>query len=144
MVHRCLLYTSETIQDEYNAKSWKIKEKIEEIQRKEITKIREEIEILNSRPMNYTPIPIGENREAISFKEYQRNPLEFIDRLEELINRIKENRWTMIKNILDESFKHIYDNLCSAIRNELHNYNEFKQAFKTKYWSCLLYTSRCV
>ena len=36
---------------------------------KRITKIKEVIEILNSRPMNYTHIPIGENQEDIKHLE---------------------------------------------------------------------------
>ena len=41
----------------------------------------------------------------------------------------------MIKKFLDASFKNITDNWWTAIRNEVHNYQEFKQVFKTKYWS---------
>ena len=61
--------------------------------------------------------------------------MEFLERLGKLFSRNKENRWHMIKNLLDESFKNITDNWWTAIRNYVHNYSEFKQAFKTKYWS---------
>ena len=85
--------------------------------------------------MSYTPLPLGENREVISFKDYRWNPLEFVERLEEYISRTKENRWNVIKNLLDDSFKQVTDNWWTAIRNEVHSYIEFKHAFKTKYWS---------
>lgn len=78
---------------------------------------------------------MGENREGISFQAYRRNPLEFIDRSEEYTSRVKENRWSIIKNLLDESFKQLYHNWWTAIRNEVHSYREFKQALKIKYWS---------
>ena len=111
------------------------REKIEEIQQKEIINLKEEIEILKHRPMSYVPTPIGENRDVINFRDYRQNPLEFLERLEEWLNRTKENRWHMIKNLLDESFKNITDNWWKAVRNEVNNYNEFKQIFKVKYWS---------
>ena len=85
--------------------------------------------------MSYTQVLLGENKEVISFKEYRKNPLEFIERLEEYINRVKENRWSIIKTLLHESFQYINDNWWMAIRKEVHSYPEFKQAFKTKYWS---------
>ena len=85
--------------------------------------------------MSYTQIPLGENRDVINFKEYRRNPLEFLERLEEMFSRNKVNRWHMNKNLVDESFKNITDNWWTAIRNDVHNYPEFKQVFKTKYWS---------
>ena len=111
------------------------KEKIEEIQKRELINIREELEVLRNRPMSYTHIPLGENRKIINFKEYRKNPLEFLERLEELISRTKDNRWHMIKNLLDESFKNITDNWWTAIRNDVHNYLEFKQVSETKNWS---------
>ena len=51
------------------------------------------------------------------------------------LNQTRENRWSIIKNFLDEGFKGINDNWWSAIRNEVHNYDEFKQMFRDKYWS---------
>ena len=84
-----------------------------------------------NRPMNYTPIPWGENREVINFKDYHRNS----ERLEELLNRNREARWHMVKGILDEGFKNIVDNWWTAIRNEVNSYEGFKQLFKLKYWS---------
>ena len=50
-------------------------------------------------------------------------------------NRTKENRWPIIKNLLDDSFKNSNDNRWKTVRNEITNYNEFKQIFKIKYWS---------
>ena len=95
------------------------KEKIEEIQKIELINFREELEVLRNRPMSYTHIPLGENRETINFKEYRENRLEFLERLEELISRNKENQWHMIRNLLDETFKNITDNWWTAIRNDI-------------------------
>ena len=61
------------------------RDKVEEIWRRELINIREELEIIRNRPMNYTPVPWGENREVINFKDYRRIPLEFLVRLEELL-----------------------------------------------------------
>ena len=44
-------------------------------------------------------------------------------------------RWNIIKNLLDDCFKNINDNWWSAVRNETSNYEEFKKAFRSKYWS---------
>ena len=46
-----------------------------------------------------------------------------------------EQRRTEIKSLLDDSFKEITNNWWSVIRNEIHTYEEFKQIFRSKYWS---------
>ena len=73
-----------------------------------------------------------DNRENVNFKNYPRNPVEFLERVDECLQRTKENRWTMIKNLLDDSFKEITDNWWSAIRNEITTYEGFKQTFRIK------------
>ena len=50
-----------------------------------------------------------ENRELINFKNYKKNPMEFIERVEENIARTPETRWSTIRNMLDEYFKDVYD-----------------------------------
>ena len=110
-----------------------------------------------------------DGREQIDFRAYMKNPLEFLERVEEIISRNRENRWSVIKGMLDESFRNTFDNWWTATRHEVENYAAFKVAFKLKYWSdstqniirdditngkydpngrqsmtCLLYTSRCV
>ena len=87
-----------------------------------------------------------DQKENINFKNYRGNPIEFLDRIDKWFCRIKETRWNIIKNLLDDCFKNINDNWWSAVRNETNNYEEFKKVFRSKYWSdsCLLYTSRCV
>ena len=62
------------------------KERIEDIQKRELINIREELEMLRNRPISYTHIPLGEGKETINFKDYNRNPLEFLERIEELIS----------------------------------------------------------
>ena len=76
-----------------------------------------------------------ENRENVNFREYRRNPIGFLERIDEGLSQKKENQWSIIKTWLDDSFKWITDNWWSAIRNELNNYEEFKQVFRSKYWS---------
>ena len=46
------------------------REKIEEIQQKDIINLKEEIEVLKHRPINYVPTLIGESKEVIFFKVY--------------------------------------------------------------------------
>ena len=88
--------------------------------------------------------------------------MEFLKRLEELITQNRENRWSMIRGMIDETFKDTYDNRWTAVRPDIPDMTEFKKQFKEKYWSqstqnmvrnnlsngryetCLLYTSRCV
>ena len=36
---------------------------------------------------------------------------------------------------MDDCFKGITDNWWSAIRNEIHTYEEFRRVFRSKYWS---------
>ena len=54
--------------------------------------------------MNVTTINTGEIHEALNFKGYKSYPIEFLERLEERLNRIKETRmeWNVIKNMLDD------------------------------------------
>ena len=76
-----------------------------------------------------------DNREAISFKTYRRNPMEFLERVNEQLIRNGEDRWPVIRSYLDEHFREISDNWWMALRHDLWNYDEFKAAFKARYWS---------
>ena len=144
------------------------REKIEEIQNREIMKIREELEIINNRPPIISQFQHMDNRETINFNSYKRNTMEFLERVREQLAKTRENRWPVIRGHLDEYFRDINDNWWTATRHDLNNYEEFKAMFKGKYWSeatqniirdntchgkyetnrgttlCLLYTSRCV
>ena len=82
-----------------------------------------------------TGIPNVYNRETINFKNYKKNPMEFIERVEENIARTCETRWTTIRSMLDEQIKDMYNNWWPATRHEVQNYANFKTLFKTKYWS---------
>ena len=76
-----------------------------------------------------------DDRETINFKAYRRNPMEFLERVGEQIMRTGENRWPIIRRYLDEHFKETYDNWWTATRHEIRSYEEFKIAFKARYWS---------
>ena len=61
--------------------------------------------------------------------------MEFLKRIEENLLRTKETRWTVIRNMLDEMFKDVYDNWWTAMRPDIPSFQEFKNQFKSKYWS---------
>ena len=111
------------------------KEKMAEVQRRELNNFREEINLFRSQPIQVTGVTNVENRELINFKNYRKNPMEFIERVEENIARTRETRWSTIRSMLDEYFKDVYDNWWTATRHEVQNYADFKTLFKTKYWS---------
>ena len=135
------------------------REKIEELRQREIVQMREEIEVIRNRPIQGQYIQPTDNRDAINFKNYRKNPIEFLARVDENLARIRETRWNIIRSLIDEYFKEIYDNWWTATRHEVNNYDEFKTQFRAKYWSeatqnvvrdhichgkydaCLLYTS---
>ena len=123
------------------------KEKIEELRQREILQMREEIEIIRNRPAQGPYIQPTDNRDVINFKNYKKNPIEFLEQVDENLTRIRENRWTVIRSLMDEYFKEIHDNWWTATRHEVQSYEEFKMLFRAKYWSeatqniCLLYTS---
>ena len=117
--------------------------KIAEFRAREL-RLQEEINALKDRPIMTSHVLCSENRETINFKNYKRNPIEFIERVEENLARTRETRWTIIKSMIDDMFKEVHDNWWTAVRPDINNFNEFKKLFKDKYWSCLLYTSRCV
>ena len=110
------------------------KEKIENIHHIQLN-MQEEMDRINIRPTCSTQHTMLENRESVNFREYRRNPIGFLERIDEGLSQKKENRWSIIKTWLGNSFKGITDNWWSAIRNELNNYEEFKQVFRSKYWS---------
>ena len=65
------------------------KEKIREISQKE-KQMQEELDALREKPCSSTHIFTNENREIINFKSYRRNPIEFLKRMEELIEKNKD------------------------------------------------------
>lgn len=81
------------------------KEKIEEPQQRELLNIREELEMIRYRPVHVSGIQNLNNREGISFKQYKKNPMEFLERVEENIARNRENRWTSIWSMLEDTSK---------------------------------------
>ena len=90
---------------------------------------------LNVRPTCSTHHTTLENQDSVSFKDYRKNPIEFLECINEGLSRMKENRWSTTKTLLDDGFKGITDNWWSAVRNEINTYEEFKRAFRSKNWS---------
>ena len=111
------------------------KEKMAEVQRREFNNFREEINLFRSQPIQMTGVPNMDNRETINFRTFKKNPMEFIERVEENIARNRETRWTAIRSMLDDYFKDVHDNWWTATRHEIQNYADFKTLFKAKYWS---------
>ena len=65
-------------------------EKIENIQQTQLN-MQGDIERRNHGPMCSTHHSILGNRENINFKNYRRNPIEFLERVDEGLMRTKEN-----------------------------------------------------
>ena len=110
-------------------------ERIEDIQRQEIPRIREEIENIGNRPAVVPTFQHADNREAMNFWAYKRNPMEFLARIDETLSRNRETRWPIIRGKIDKYFKEINDNWWTATRHDIQSYAEFKELFKAKYWS---------
>ena len=110
------------------------KNKIEEISRREL-QLQEEVDSWRDRTCQNSHTNNHENRESINFRNYKRNPMEFLKRLEEVIIRNRENRWSIIRSMIDETFKDTYDNWWTAVRPDILDMTEFKKQFKEKYWS---------
>ena len=105
------------------------RERIEELRQQEIVQMREEIEVIRNRPIQGQYLLPNDNRDVINFKNYRRNPIEFLARIEEHLTRITETRWNNIRSLIDEYFKEIYDNWWTATRHEVNSYEEFKAQF---------------
>ena len=110
------------------------KSKIEEIRRREI-QTQEEVDSWRDRTCQHNHIINNDNRESINFRSYKRNPMEFLKRLEEMITRNRENRWNIIRGMIDEMFKDTYNNWWTAVRPNIQDITEFKKQFREKYWS---------
>ena len=107
-----------------------------EQQQWEFNNLREEMNTLRTYPIPMAGIQRLDNQESIDFRTYKKNLMDFLERVDEALARSRENRWTIIKGMLDEYFKNVHDNWWTATRHEVPNYAAFK--------ACLLYTSRCV
>ena len=110
-------------------------EKIELLSERDLSSIREEIEIIRNRPTNIASISTTENHEGINVKHYKRKPMEFLARIKEKFAKHRITRWNSSREMLDEYFKEITDTWWMAMRNDLTDYQQFKNRFKAKYWS---------
>lgn len=111
------------------------KDNIEEIRKHELVLVKEELERIRNRPVHIATGIMAEHKETINFKNHKRNPMEFLARLNEHLQKQGENRWENIRSLLDEHFREITDNWWTATRQDLNSYEEFKGNFKAKYWS---------
>ena len=111
------------------------REQLTERQQREFSDLRDEMNRLRAFPNILAGLPHLDGREHIDFRAYIKNPLEFLERVDEVLNRNRENRWSVIKGMLDEYFRNVFDNWWTATRHEVDNYAAFKVAFKLKYWS---------
>ena len=82
------------------------KNKIEEISRREL-QLQEEVDSWRDRTCQHSHTNNHENRESINFRNYKRNPMEFLKRLEEVITRNRENRWSIIHSMIAVSYTHL-------------------------------------
>lgn len=108
---------------------------IDEIRFQELSQLRDELEVIRYRPVMYSDKIQGELKDTISFRKHKRNPMEFLARLDEYLERLHIQSWNMIRSVIDEQFKDINDHWWTATRHELNDYEEFKTVFKMKYWS---------
>ena len=67
------------------------KNNIQEIDQRE-KNLQERLEALRDTPILSTHTCHSENREVINFQNYRRNPMEFLERMEEFIERNRETR----------------------------------------------------
>ena len=97
--------------------------------------MREEIENIGNRPAVVLQFQHADNREAMNFRAYKRNPMELLARIDETLSRNRETRWPIIRGQIDEYFKEVNDNWWTATRHDIQSYAEFKELLKAKYWS---------
>ena len=82
------------------------------------------------------PIPHARKIEKLSIsKIIEETPCYFLERVEEKIAKTGEDRWFVIRSMLDEMFREVYDNWWTAMWPNIQNFQEFKRQFKSKYWS---------
>jgi hypothetical protein len=86
------------------------------------------------------PVIIGEQlsewrREVPCMKEYQKNPIGYLKKLEEYVHHFQLVDWEKIKAIIDKGFKQMVDNWWIASREDMGNYSEFRTRFQQRYWS---------
>ena len=98
------------------------RDQLTERQEREFNDIRDEMNRLRTFPSVLSGLTHLDGREQIDFRAYIKNPLEFLERVEEIISRNRENRWSVIKGMLDESFRNTFDNWWTATRHEVENY----------------------
>ena len=79
------------------------KNSIMEIDQRE-KNLQERLEALRNTPILNTHTCHSENREVINFQNYRRNPMEFLERMEEFIGRNRETRWDRIRAV---SYTHL-------------------------------------
>ncbi len=108
---------------------------IEQEYQRDLNQLREDMDRYQNRPICQASGNYNVMKEEIKFINYVRNPMEYINRLTEFIARNRENRWEIIKPIIDDGFKDYRDNWWDATRHDVNNFEDFKKQFKNRYWS---------
>lgn len=93
----------------------------------------EEMDFIRNKPVTITTGVMDKTIEAINVMNYKKKPHEFVVRFDENLESQHETKWHMIRSLLDELFKDIYDHWWTATRSELTNYEESKPHSRQKY-----------
>ena len=110
-------------------------ETLDQVRIRDISTLQEELAMLRNRPAGAVTACQNSPRETLKFRNYESNPMDYIQRLDELLRRTGENRWDMIRAVLDDGFSGVEDHWWPTVRNDIASYVEFKGRFKNKYWS---------
>lgn len=66
-----------------------------------LVNIREEMEAIKNRLIQLPNLQMQDTREVINFQAYMRNPMEFLEPVQENLIQNRETRWHVIRNMLD-------------------------------------------
>ena len=94
------------------------KNKIEEISRREL-QLQEEVDSWRDRACQNRHTNNQENRESINFRNYKRNPMEFLKRLEEVIIRNRAVSYTHLDVYKRQSIQRVLRYPISMVCNVL-------------------------
>lgn len=107
---------------------------------KEVINIKRKVDMLEQKnigtinTINTLTSFTCDRRDVPRFVKYGRNPMKFIERLEEFLITNKINDFSVIKNILQIAFERI-DSWLDLIVDDLIDFEDFKTQFKGRYWN---------
>ena len=76
---------------------------------------RDEINSLKNRQCTGAHTTCEENREIIDFQNYRRNPMLFLERVEEKIAKTGEDRWFVIRSTVSYTHLDVYKRQVSTL-----------------------------